>query len=319
VRSFPRPRLFVSRCLCRAPCRWNGDTARSEVVEALLPHVDLVTTCPELELGLGVPREPLRIVKSGEHLELRQASGSDHTDAMQRFSERFLAGLPEIDGFVLKSRSPSCGWKEVKVYPGLGRGAPIERGTGLFAAAVLQRFEHLPIEDEGRLTNLRLREHFFTRLFVSAGLRQLPASFEALTRFHEDHRFLLSAYDSPGLATLDPWLDQQKHRPHEALRAEYALQLAKLLEHLPALASIAAGLRALYGRVEPALGQAERALFEELLATYRLRRLPLSACLSVLRAWAVRTDDASLLSQTIFRPFPEDLLSLSDSGRGRLA
>jgi len=160
---YPRPRVVVSKCLGFAACRYNGLTIPDDFVQQLGPWVDYLTVCAEVQIGLGVPRQPVRIVSmAGEERLLQPGTGADVTEAMRGFAESYLDQLPAVDGFILKSRSPSCGIKDVRIYMGPDKGAAAQIGAGMFARAVLQRFAGLAIEDEGRLRNARIREHFLT-------------------------------------------------------------------------------------------------------------------------------------------------------------
>jgi uncharacterized protein YbbK (DUF523 family) len=115
MRDFPKPVVVVSKCVTFESVRWNGQIIASELVEKLKPYVDFVPVCPEVEIGLGVPRNPVRIVLvNGEKRLLQPATGLDFTDKMKKFSESFLNSLDAIDGFILKSGSPSSGFKNVK-------------------------------------------------------------------------------------------------------------------------------------------------------------------------------------------------------------
>ena len=176
-----KPRVVLSRCLEIEACRYNGQGIRSSVVRLLDPHVDYVPVCPEVEIGLGVPRDPIRVERAGdgegatldsEHGPLRLVQPSterDLTERMLGFSESFADTTGEVDGLLLKSRSPSCGIQDVKVYAGE---APVTgRGTGLFAAVMRDRYPHTAMEDEGRLTNAEIRHHWLTRVWASARLR----------------------------------------------------------------------------------------------------------------------------------------------------
>lgn len=158
-RVFPKPVLVISECLEFKPCRYNGARIHFDLVSALAPHVECRPVCPEVQVGLGVPRDPIRIVADGEHNRLVQPStGLDLTKDMESFSASFLSGLDQVDGFILKSRSPSCGTGSVKIFARADAGVVVRRGAGLFAATVLERYGDLAVEDEGRLRNHRIRE-----------------------------------------------------------------------------------------------------------------------------------------------------------------
>lgn len=168
-----RPIVVISRCIDFDSCRYNGQVIRASLREELEPFVELRPVCPELEIGLGVPRDPVRLVRrdDGPHM-IQATTGRDLTAAMNAFSARFLDSLDEVDGFILKSRSPSCAIRDGKVFHSDAEGAGHDSGPGLFAARVLERFPATAVEDEGRLNDERLREQFLTKVFI-ARLRRL--------------------------------------------------------------------------------------------------------------------------------------------------
>ena len=170
--SHPRPRVVISRCIDFDSCRYDGQVVRASLREELEPHVDFVPICPELEIGLGVPRDPVRLVRrSGATHMVQPATGRDVTARMEGFSRDFLSGLGAADAFILKARSPSCGVHNAKVFHADDDGAAFDSGPGLFAARVLERFPHAAVEDEARMNDLGLRHHFLTKAFALAGVR----------------------------------------------------------------------------------------------------------------------------------------------------
>lgn len=205
MRKFAKPVVVVSRCLEFDAVRYDGSRIRDEFVRALKPHVTFIPVCPEVEVGLGVPREPVRIVEArGKRRLVQPATGLDVTEKMQRFAAAFLDGLDAVDGFILKSRSPTSGIKDVKIYPGTAKTAPSAKGAGFFGGAVLARFGHLAVDDEGRLKNLRLREHFLTKLFTLAAFREMKGSGAPrdLVQFHAENKLLLMAYNQTRMRAL---------------------------------------------------------------------------------------------------------------------
>jgi uncharacterized protein YbbK (DUF523 family) len=162
-----RPRVVVSKCLFGARCRYDGEVMDDDLVARLGGLVEFRPVCPEMEMGLGVPRAPIRVVRQQDGLRLVQPeTGRELTMAMTRFSRRFLAGVGAVDGFLLKSRSPSCAVRDAAVYGRTGRLLAARR-PGFFAAAVRARFPLVPVEDERRL-----RSPVIYRRFVEALLGQ---------------------------------------------------------------------------------------------------------------------------------------------------
>ena len=176
-RNFPKPKIFISKCLGQGRCRWNGETITDEFVSRLTPFVDVVSTCPECEIGLGVPRDPIRIVWQDNSRKLMQLNtGRDVTEPMTKFTAGYLKSLSGIDGFILKDRSPSCGIKEVRIYPSLRTTSVLKKGSGFFGGEVIDRFSGVVVESEARLTNFSIREHFLTRIFAAAEFRRVLES-----------------------------------------------------------------------------------------------------------------------------------------------
>jgi uncharacterized protein YbbK (DUF523 family) len=155
-----RPIVVISRCIDFDSCRYNGQVIHASLREQLEPLVELRPICPELEIGLGVPRDPVKLVRgAGGPRMIQPSTGRDLTDAMNMFTDRFLDSLEEVDGFILKSRSPSCAIRDH------------EAGPGLFAARILVRFPEVPVEDEARLADELLRRSFLARIFARAAAR----------------------------------------------------------------------------------------------------------------------------------------------------
>ena len=179
------PRVVVSKCLGFAPCRYDGTMVADEFVRQMKERIEFLPVCPEMEIGLGCPRESVRVVlvRGRPHL-VQPSTGRDVTAAMRRFSETFFGGLGRVDGWLLKSRSPSCGVRDVKVYGGADTEEPLatlrssaslrstsRQGAGLFAAAVLRRFPDAAVEDDERLRDAKVRRRFLGKLGLGrAGL-----------------------------------------------------------------------------------------------------------------------------------------------------
>lgn len=318
--QFPKPRIVVSQCLGFAACRWNGVTIPDAFVSLLEPHVEFVPVCAEVAIGLGVPRDPVRVVAGDDGLRLIQpATGRDVTPEMTRFAQGYVDAVGEVDGFILKSRSPSCGIKDVKVYPSADATAPSGKGTGFFAAAVLRRFADLPVEDEGRLTNFTIREHFLTRVFALARLRGALRSgaMRDLVAFHARHKLLLMAYNQTAMRTLGRIVANPDRRPFAAVAADYWTHFSAALARAPRVGAIINVLMHALGYFSDGLSAREKALFLDTLERYRARKIPLSAATAILRAWIARFDTAYLADQVFFEPYPEALVEVTDSGKGR--
>lgn len=319
MREYTTPRIVVSKCIGFDHCRWNGLMVSSDVVALLKPYVEFLPVCPEVEIGLGVPRDPVRVVDIEGRLRLWQpATQRDYTDAMVSFASAYISALPDIDGFILKSRSPSCGIKDVRIYPSSEKGVAPSKGTGLFGQAVLARYGHLPVEDEGRLTNFALREHFLTRIFALASFRAVKAkgTMRALVQYQAENKLLLMAYNQREMNALGKIVANHAGLLPPQVYANYEAHLYMALARAPRhVAAINVLMHAL-GYFET-LSAAEKAFFLACLEDYRAGKLPLSAPNSIMRAWIIRFGSEYLASQTFFAPYPEGLAQITDSGKGR--
>lgn len=316
-----RPVLVVSRCLGFEACRWNGEIIRDEIVERLAPHVEFVTVCPEVEIGLGVPRHPIHIESGKEGRRLVQPeTGRDVTLEMLDFCRNFLGSLGEVDGFLLKARSPSCGIGDVKVFPyGGGTSGAMDKGPGFFGEQVLTRFPYLPAESEGRLRNFRLREHFLTRVFTGARFRaaRREGTAGALVDFHTRHKLLLMSYNQAALKAMGRLVaNPGKREPAELFRL-YGESLARAMARPPRYTSNVNVLMHSLGYFSRQLTPGEKAHFLDVLERYREKRLPLSAPVELVNSWIRRFGEEYLAGQAYFRPYPEELSLIDDSGKGR--
>jgi len=320
MRSFSRPNVVVSKCLGFDRCRYNGVTIPDAFVDQLKPYVTFHTVCPEVEIGLGAPRDPVRVViVEGKHRLIQPSTEADLTEAMQNFVHAFLDSLENVDGFILKGRSPSCGIKDVKVYRSLGKAAPVAKSDGFFGGAVLARFPNLPVEEEGRLKNFGIREHFLTHLFTQADFRAVKAtgSIGDLVRFHSDNKLLLMAYREAELRIMGRLVANPEKRPADTVLADYEQHLAKALVQPPRHNTSINVLMHALGYFSKGLSAEEKTFFLDALDRYRAGRIPLSVPVGIISAWIVRFGEPYLARQTFFAPYPEDLVSVTDSGKGR--
>jgi uncharacterized protein YbgA (DUF1722 family)/uncharacterized protein YbbK (DUF523 family) len=313
MREFPKPVVVVSKCITFEPVRWNGQIIASDFVEKLKPYVSFVPVCPEVGIGLGVPRDPIRIVLvNGEKRLLQPATGLDFTEKMENFSESFLNSLDAVDGFILKSGSPSSGFKNVKVYPSIEKVASVGKSPGFFGEAVLQKFPNSAIEDERRLLNPRIKEHFLTKLFTLASFREVKKSgkIRFLVKFQSDNKYLLTAYNQKELRILGKLAANQEKKAFDEISKTYETHLYNALARTPSVGSNKNVMLKIMGYFSNQLSKDEKSFFLSSIDKYKAGRLPVSACLNVLKAWIVRFKQEYLSSQTVLEPYPEQLSEL---------
>jgi uncharacterized protein YbgA (DUF1722 family)/uncharacterized protein YbbK (DUF523 family) len=274
--------------------------------------VEWVPVCPEVECGLGTPRESMRLVHKDDGVRLLTGKTHiDHTDRMARYSERRVGELAveELCGYVLKKDSPSCGLERVKVYG--AHNVPLKSGRGIFAAALVDRFPSLPVEEEGRLSDPRLRENFVERVFAYSRLRTLfrdKWNVGALVAFHTAHKLILMAHS--------PDAYQRLGRLVARARGVAALELERRYTEafMTALTAIATPrrhtnvLQHMVGYFKDRLDRASKAELLASIEEYRAELVPLVVPITLLRHH-VRVHDVSYLAgQLYLEPHPKELM-----------
>ena len=304
-----RPRLVVSRCLELDACRYNGARIRADMVAALREHAELIDVCPEVAVGLGVPRAPVRLVYGAAGARMVQpATGRDVTDEMRGYGATVLDQLPVIDGFLLKSASPSCGLKGVKLYHESGY-ASAGRVAGMFGGAVLERFAHLPIEDEARLNNAHLRHHFLLRLFAHARLRAagVAGTARALVEFHTRYKLVLMVASPALLQKLGNIVATQRSRRFAQTFTDYSEVFSQAMHDAARPGRVVNALQHAFGYVSGELNAGERAHFMDVVDDFRRGGLPIEVPLALMRSWIERFDLKYLAQQAFFEPYPRSM------------
>jgi uncharacterized protein YbgA (DUF1722 family)/uncharacterized protein YbbK (DUF523 family) len=308
-------RVGVSACLLGRPVRYDGGHKRDAyVVETLGRFFEFVPVCPEVECGLSVPREPMRLV--GDPAAPRLVTiktGIDLTARMRDWAARRVEELAREDlcGYIFKAKSPSSGMERVKVYN--DKGVPVPKGTGLFARAFCDRFPLLPAEDEGRLHDEKLRENFIERIFTLARFRRAMADAAGgslaarLVAFTAGHKLLFMAH-SPQLAReLGRLTATAKGVPEDALRQDYEALLLRTLA-LPATpAKHVNVLDHIAGYFKKVLTPDEKAELRELVERYRAGLVPLIVPVTLLAHYTRKYDVAYLKEQYYLHPHPVEL------------
>ena len=318
--SFPIPRLLISRCLGLAACRYDGQILNNHFVEQLQAHVEIITACPESDGGLGIPRPPVRLCQDGDRLVVYQpATGKEVTAQLLAAVNAVFDGLGQIDGAILKSKSPSCGLFDAKIYRGTTNQQFLTKAGGLFGEQVRQRCRGLALEDEMRLTNFALREHFLIKLYTLARFRQLcqQPTVGQLVAFHASHKLLLLAYNQNRFRLAGKIVANHGHLPAEEVFQLYRQELLAILETPQRLPAIINTLYHALGWISEQLGTAEKQYLINTIEEYRDERLPLQAVTRLMEGHAIRFDNQYLQGQVFLHPYPRALAGLSDSGHGR--
>jgi uncharacterized protein YbgA (DUF1722 family)/uncharacterized protein YbbK (DUF523 family) len=270
----------VSTCLLGENVRYDGGHKRDRyLTEVVAPYVTWVPVCPEVECGLPIPRESMRLVGDPASPRLvMPKSGRDQTERMRAWTGERLDQLAteRLDGFVFKKNSPSSGAFRVKVYD--ENGMPQRVGSGLFAGALMARFPHLPVEEEGRLHDRGLRANFIERLFVHhcwARLLEVDPSPGGLVRFHTAFKLALMAHSPQHYRELGSLVAQAGSLPWDELTATYYPAFMEGFKTLSTPGRHANVLQHLMGFLKSHLSAEDKAELLDLIEAYRTEIVPL--------------------------------------------
>jgi len=306
-------KVGVSACLLGEEVRYDGGHKRDAfVVDTLGSHVTWVAVCPEMEIGLGTPREAIRLQGDASAPRLiGTKTGIDLTRRMTGYARsrvRALAGLG-LSGYILKRASPSCGMERVKIYS--EDGMPGRLGRGLFAGALMDGLPLLPVEEEGRLSDPRLRENFITRVFAYRRLQALRESGgrpRDVVAFHTAHKFLLLAHSPRHYATLGRLVAGQPAGARASWLEEYAEQLMAALRVLATTKKHVNVLQHLMGFFKDRLAPGEKRELLGLIEDYARGLVPLVVPITLVNHYVARFDLAYIQDQVYLRPHPKELM-----------
>jgi len=292
--------------------RYDGGHKRNAfLLEELGRYVRFVPVCPEVGIGLGVPRQTLRLVRRVGEPRLIAAGGADHTEPMLRWAFATAARLRELDlsGFVLKKGSPSCGLERVKVWDEASE-RPSPTGRGVFAAALVRALPEIAIEEEGRLNDPGLREHFVDRVFGHARVRDFfsrPWTAAELVRFHAAEKMAVLAHHPEGARRLGRLVAAQRELPGDEMARRYRAAHAEAFARRAAPGRQANALMHLAGHLKTSLGSADRRELREAIEEYRAGLVPVAVPLALLSRHLREEGADWARSQAYLRPYPKEL------------
>ncbi len=305
-------RIGVSRCLLGEEVRYDGGHKRDRfLTEVFGRYVEWVPVCPEVEAGLGTPREPMRLVGDPSNPQLITINSERNmTKAVVSFTGRKLDALARADlaGFIFKKDSPSCGIERVRVFN--QHGMPSRTGVGLFARAFMARFPFVPVEEEGRLCDPVLRDNFIERVFAYHRWRELvrgPATRSDVVRFHTRHKYLLLAHSRKHYEQLGRLVAQaDRYRPTDLLE-RYGTLFMEALAVTATRRKHVNVLQHLIGHMKERLTKAERQELDDVVEDYRQGLVPLVVPLTLVNHHAIRHGIAYLRDQVYLNPHPKEL------------
>ena len=305
-----RFRIGISACLLGEPVRYDGGHKRLPFAdEELSRHFDFISICPEQAIGMGVPRPTIRLVGDPANPQLIGSSDKsiNVTDAMQAFAKTTALGLTEISGYILCAKSPSCGMERVPVYDEQGNGLG-KVGVGLYAKQLMAAHPLLPVEENGRLNDVHLRENFVMRVVAYArwqALLRTGITANGLEDFHRRHKFLLLAHNQVIYRELGPIVAEAGDINDKASR--YIALFMRGLKHIASIKNHANTLMHIQGFFKDHLDAEDKLQLSATIRDYAAGELPLLVPLEMLSHYLKKYQVDYLLDQYYFDPYPRDL------------
>ncbi|UFH48659.1 2-thiouracil desulfurase family protein [Pseudomonas sp. KNUC1026] len=307
-----KPKIAISACLMGDEVRYNGGHKQSRYCRNLLSdHFQFVKVCPEMAIGLGVPRQPIRLVGDPESPKARGTvdKSVEVTQALADYGKEMADTLGDISGYIFMQKSPSCGVERVKVYR--EDGIPqMEGGSGVYAKAFCEARPDLPVEEEGRLCDPVLRENFVTRVYAYADWQALKVnglSRRAITEFHARYKYQLMACNPEQYKVLGALLGSSGQRPLEEVAEEYFHGLMQGLRRCATRGNHANVLMHISGYLRRHMDPQDKAEIRDLILQYRDGTVPLVVPLTLLKHLFRLHPDPYIAQQVYLQPHPEKL------------
>ena len=304
--------IGISSCLLGEEVRYDGGHKRNVYITgALSQYFDFKAICPEMAIGLGVPRPTIRQVDMGQGVRVVGVKDPslDVTDKLRSFSQEACRRLQGISGYILKKDSPSCGMERVRVYN--SSDMPEKRGRGIFADTLMEAHPNLPVEEEGRLMDPLLRENFIERVFIYFRWQQLVKSgltAQKLIEFHTRHKFNLLAHDEPIYRQLGRMVAEVDDNNLQALANNYIDMLMGGLKKPASRKRHTNVLMHIMGFFKNQLSAEDKQEMLDILDAYRLGQVPLIVPITMLRHHLRRSPHPYIEQQYYMNPYPEELM-----------
>jgi len=304
--------IGVSACLLGRKVRFDGGHKCSRfVTEALAGHFEFVAFCPEVAIGMGTPRQPIRLVGDASD---PQAVGVrtpelNVSQPLQNYGKKVAGNIHTLCGFIFKKDSPSCGMERVKVYN--DKGIPQRSGTGLFAREIVKANPLLPVEEEGRLNDAELRDNFITRVYVYARWKSLLAgglSKSGLLEFHARHKYLLMSHSVVVYQQLGRVLSDLSRGSLNDIADSYIIRLMQTLSKPATRKRHANVLHHLLGYLKRDLDSDHRSDLSETIDAYRRGEYPLVVPIRLLQHHFSAHPHPYIKHQVYLNPHPQALL-----------
>jgi uncharacterized protein YbgA (DUF1722 family)/uncharacterized protein YbbK (DUF523 family) len=305
-------RIGVSSCLLGKEVRYNGGHSLDRyVTDTLSRYFEFVDVCPEVEAGFGIPRETMRLVGDPEAPRLvTTKSGRDYTARMLNWAKRRVVELEKEDlcGFIFKKNSPSSGMERVRVYT--EKGHPSNRGAGLFARTFMEHFPLVPVEEDGRLNDLQLRENFIERIFAFRRWRRLAAERKSrgkIVAFHTAHKLQIMAHSVKHYREMGKLVAHAEESPIGRLYEKYETLFMQALTLKATVKKNVNVLQHMAGYFKKLLSKDEKQELQEVIGQYHGENVPLIVPITLFNHYIRKYGQQYLQNQYYLHPHPIEL------------
>lgn len=311
-KSAPPIRVATSSCLLGEEVRYDGGHKHNGyLTKTLARYFELLPFCPEVAIGLGVPRPPVRLVSKGGQVRVVGVADPalDVTEDLVAYGHIVAARLNDVSGYIFKRGSPSCGMERVKIYS--DKGIPVDSGAGLYAQTIMQALPLLPTEEEGRLLDPVLRENFVERVFVYHRWQSLCRSEPTppkLIDFHTNHKFSILAHDEKAYRELGQIVAQAGGADFPQLVERYATLLMSAMSKRATRKLHSNVLMHIMGFLKDKLDSGDKAELLDIIEQYRRGQIPLIVPVTLLKHYLRRCPDPYIARQYYLNPHPEELM-----------
>lgn len=307
--------IGISSCLLGEKVRFDsGHKKNSYITSVLADYFNFMSFCPEVSIGLGIPRETIRLVSIDDKTRCvgTKTSDLDVTEQLYESAEKRKRWHEELCGYILKKDSPSCGMERVKVYK---EDMPSRKGIGLYAERLMQNFPNLPVEEEGRLEDARLRENFIQRVYIYARWKALVSeeiSLAKLQSFHAQHKYIFMSHNQLKAKALGALLTGTTASDIETLAQRYLTNMMVLLKIIATRNNHVNTLQHIQGYLKNHLDADDKQELHTAIGEYRKGLLPLIVPITLLRHHFRRNPNTYITNSYYMQPHPGELMLLNN-------
>lgn len=305
-------KIGISACLLGHPVRWDGENKEDRFITRTLGnYLEFVPVCPEMECGMGSPRDSLQLQGDVEnHRLMTRKTGIDYTELMEKWAEQKVTELAgeNLCGYIFKSKSPSCGMERIPIYPEKGRAE--KKGVGIFARRFMEAFPRLPVEDDGRLHAPKLRENFIESLFALKRWRDIsgpPQKMSHLIAFHTENKLLILSHDQKIYREMGKLVADGGSLPAKDLFDQYEAMLVHVLGLHTSIQKNINVLMHMTGFFKKDITAEEKQELLDLIEKYRTGTVPLIVPVTLINHYARKYGQTYLQAQTYLHPHPVSL------------